>query len=410
MNPVTAAAPPATMDDVAALAGVSTSTVSRALRDSPLISASTRERVRQAADQLDFALSRAASALATGRLGRIGLLVSGPLSTWFNASVLDAAYAELRASGQELVIYSTKTEDDRAEFFATLPAQRNVDALIVASFRLRPDEYARLAELSVPVVYLNQQVENSASVFIDDAAAAALGTRHLINLGHRRIAYVTTRDPEGFTFSAAHRHDGVQQAVAQHNLAHPDDQVSAVAVTVEATGGGVEVGQLAVGQLLGGDTLPTAVVTESDEVAMSLIPALQRAGLRVPSDVSVLGFDDNVLAPLFDLTTIAQPVADLGRAAARAALTLSQHGPEALEQHPPAARHPAGAPWLDSGAAVRGLSTTPVRTAAGPPYDDARDRADRGGRGSRRGGDRGSQAGAPGRRTAAAVSSRCRTA
>jgi DNA-binding LacI/PurR family transcriptional regulator len=165
------------MDDVAALARVSTSTVSRALRDSPLISPATRERVRSAAAELDFALSRTASALATGRLGRIGLLVSGPLNTWFNSSVLDAAYASLRDAGQELVIYSTQNALDRSQFFATLPAQRNVDALIVASFALTAGEYARLAELSVPVVYLNQRVEGSASVFIDDAAAAATGAR-----------------------------------------------------------------------------------------------------------------------------------------------------------------------------------------------------------------------------------------
>ncbi|HEY5786890.1 MAG TPA: LacI family DNA-binding transcriptional regulator [Microlunatus sp.] len=331
---MTATASPATMDDVAALAGVSTSTVSRALRDSPLISPSTRDRVRQAADRLDFALSRTASALATGRLGRIGLLVSGPLNTWFNSSVLDAAYTTLREAGQELVIYSTKSAADRSHFFATLPAQRNVDALIVASFALSPEEYARLAELSVPVVYLNQQVENSACVFIDDVAAAASGARHLINLGHRRIAYVTTRDPEGFTFSAARRFDGVLRAVEQHNQAYDTDPVDTLAVTVDATGGGPEVGQLAVAQLLSGPFLTTAVVTESDEVAMSLIPALQRAGLRVPTDVSVLGFDDNALAPLFDLTTVAQPVAELGQAAARAALALTVHGPEGVdEQH-----------------------------------------------------------------------------
>jgi len=333
MTPVTTAAAPATMEDVAALAGVSTSTVSRALRDSSLISSRTRERVRQAAAQLDFALSRTASALATGRLGRVGLLVSGPLNTWFNSSVLDAAYATLREAGQELVIYSTKSAADRAQFFATLPAERNVDALIVASFALTADEYARLAELSVPVVYLNQQVEGSACVFIDDASAAATGARHLINLGHRRIAYIATRDPAGFTFSAARRFDGVQQAVELHNQAYATDPVDTLAVTVEATGGGPEVGQLAVGQLLSGTFLPTAVVTESDEVAMSLLPALQRAGLRVPTDLSVLGFDDNTLAPLFDLTTVAQPVAELGHTAARAALDLTRASPGHLDQH-----------------------------------------------------------------------------
>ena len=333
MGPVTTAAAPATMDDVAALAGVSTSTVSRALRDSPLISPATRERVRSAASELDFALSRTASALATGRLGRVGLLVSGPLNTWFNSSVLDAAYATLREAGQELVIYSTKSAADRSQFFATLPAQRNVDALIVASFALTADEYARLAELSVPVVYLNQQVEGSACVFIDDAAAAATGARHLINLGHRRIAYVATRDPAGFTFSAARRFDGVRQAVELHNQAYGTDPVDTLAVTVDATGGGPEVGQLAVGQLLSGTFLPTAVVTESDEVAMSLLPALQRAGLRVPTDISVLGFDDNALAPLFDLTTVAQPVAELGHTAARAALDLTRRGPDGPGEH-----------------------------------------------------------------------------
>jgi DNA-binding LacI/PurR family transcriptional regulator len=332
MTPVTTAAAPATMEDVAALAGVSTSTVSRALRDSSLISSRTRERVRQAAAQLDFALSRTASALATGRLGRIGLLVSGPLNSWFNSSVLDAAYATLREAGQELVIYRAKNAADRSHFFNTLPAQRNVDALIVASFTLRSEEYARLAELSVPVVYLNQRVEGSASVFIDDVAAAATGARHLINLGHRRIGYVTTRNPEGFTFSAARRFDGVRQAVEEHHRAYGSDPVETLTVTVDATGGGPEVGQLAVGQLLSGTFLPTAVITESDEVAMSLLPALRRAGLDVPTGISVLGFDDNALAPLFDLTTVAQPVAELGQAAARAALALTEGATDGLDE------------------------------------------------------------------------------
>jgi DNA-binding LacI/PurR family transcriptional regulator len=322
------------MEDVATLAGVSTSTVSRALRDSPLISSSTRERVRQAASRLDFALSRTASALASGRLGRIGVLVSGPLSTWFNSSVLEAVYAALRAAAQELVIYRIRDSAERTSFFAALPANRNVDALVVASFALRPTERERLAAMSLPIVYLNQQVTGSASIFIDDAGAADSGVRHLINLGHRRLAYVTTRNLEGFTFSASLRYDGVLRAVEQHNDAHDDDPIEApVRIAVDAMGGGLEVGQLAVGQLLSGDDLPTAVVAENDEVAMSLLPALARAGLRVPADLSVLGFDGNTLASLFDLTTIAQPVADLGRYAAEAAVTLSEGAGELDEPH-----------------------------------------------------------------------------
>ncbi len=328
---MTATASPATMDDVAALAGVSTSTVSRALRDSPLISPATRERVRSAAAELDFALSRTASALATGRLGRIGLLVSGPLNTWFNSSVLDAAYATLRDAGQELVIYSTQNAVDRSQFFATLPAQRNVDALIVASFALTADEYARLAELSVPVVYLNQRVEGSASVFIDDAAAAATGARHLINLGHRRIAYVTTRDPAGFHLQCGPppRRGAAGRRAAQPGVRHrsrrpPSPSRSTPPAVARRSASSPS------GSCSAAASSPRRVVTESDEVAMSLLPALQRAGLRVPADLSVLGFDDNTLAPLFDLTTVAQPVAELGHAAARAALALTRHSPVGL--------------------------------------------------------------------------------
>lgn len=288
----------------------------------------------QDADRLDFAPSRTASALASGRLGRIGVLVSGPLNTWFNATVLESAYATLRPTGQELVIYRAADAEDRAAFFATLPARRNVDALIVASFALREEECDRLAELSVPVVYLNQRVPGSPSVFIDDVAAAASGVRHLINLGHRRIAYVTTRNLDGFTFSATQRSDGMLRAIAQHNRLRTDDPMpEPTRIVVESRGTGPEIGQQAVGELLSGDTLPTAVVTEHDEIAMSLVPALARAGLRVPSDISVLGFDDNLLAPLFDLTTVGQPVAELGRLAAETAVTLSADAGELAQLH-----------------------------------------------------------------------------
>lgn len=331
------------MEDVAALARVSTSTVSRALRGSPLISAGTRERVRKAAEQLDFAVSRTASALASGRLGRIGVLVSGPLNTWFNSSVLEAVYASLREAGRELVIYRIRDAADRTEFFATLPARRNVDALIVASFALRPDERARLAELSVPVIYLNQRVADHPCVFIDDAAAAATGTRHLLHLGHRRVAYVTTRTLDAFSFSASSRFAGVRHAIEHHNRHRPEDPADPPShLVVDALGGGPEVGQLAVGRLLSGETVPTAVVAETDEIAMSLLPALARAGLRVPADVSVLGFDDNALAPLFDLTTVAQPVTELGRQSAEVALALSPGTP--LDSTAPDSRPPDSRP------------------------------------------------------------------
>jgi DNA-binding LacI/PurR family transcriptional regulator len=306
---------PSTMLDVAELAGVSTSTVSRALSGSELVSRATRQRVLATASELSFAVSRAASSLATGRVGRIGVLVSGHLRSWFNGSILDGIYASLRDRGLELLIYRITDTHEREQFFATLPARRNADALIVASFALTPAEQERLRDLSMPLVYLNQRVAGSPSVSIDDAAGARMGTRHLLNLGHRRIGFVTSNNRAGFFYSAAERIDGFRSEVTA--AAVPvEDQVTLVARTVSD-------GEQVVAQLLAQQQLPTALLVESDELAMSLLGGCSRIGLRVPEDLSVLGFDDHELAATFGLSTIAQPVDLLGREAAGMAVRLT---------------------------------------------------------------------------------------
>ena len=137
--------PPSSMADVAARAGVSISTVSRALRGSPLVSADTTLRVVQAAEDLHFAVSRAASSLASGKLDRIAVLLSGSLGSWFNGCLLDAIYAVLHERRQELLIYRTLSREQRDEFFATLPARRNADALIVGSLELTASPATALA-------------------------------------------------------------------------------------------------------------------------------------------------------------------------------------------------------------------------------------------------------------------------
>ena len=196
------------MEDVAALAGVSVATVSRALRDSPLVSAATRTKVLAAADELDFAVFRPASALASGRVGRIAVLISGPVRGWFNGAALDGLYDGLRAADQELAVYRVTDLPERTAFFATLPVRRNADALVVTSFALTPDELERLDSIGMPLVYVNQDVAGSPSVSIDDVEATRLGIRYLINLGHRRPAFAQVDNRAGFTYSALGRLDG----------------------------------------------------------------------------------------------------------------------------------------------------------------------------------------------------------
>lgn len=307
--------PPATMADVAARAGVSVATVSRALRGSDLVAAATIARVRAVADELGFSVSRSASGLATGRLGRIAVLVGGALHSWFNGSILDAIYGRLHAADQELSIFRILNRAERDEFFTTLPARRNADAIIVASFALTRAERARLSALSMPVVYLNQQARGAASVSIDDVAAARSGVRYLGNLGHRRIAFGRTENRMGFGFSAIERVDGFRRERSAAGVP--------AAEQVVLTASDVRDGDGLLGQLLALDPMPSALLVDSDELAMSLLEAMLRSGLRAPEDLSVLGFDDHSMAALFGLSTIAQPVGLLGERAAEMALTLA---------------------------------------------------------------------------------------
>ncbi|MET1006158.1 MAG: LacI family DNA-binding transcriptional regulator [Propionibacteriaceae bacterium] len=309
------------MEDVAALAGVSVTTVSRALRQSPLVSAATTARVVAAAAELSFAVSRNASSLATGRLGRIGVLVSGHLASWFNGSILDGIYATLRDADVELLIYRITDTTERDSFFATLPARRNADALIVASFALSSQEQERLQDLAMPLVYLNQTVAGARSVSIDDAAGARMGARHLLNLGHRRIAYVKVDNRAGFFYSSEQRIDGFRAELTDAGLALTDQP------TLRARS--FSDGEQVVAQFLALSPLPTALMVDSDELAMSILSACSRMGVRTPEDVSVLGFDDHAMAVTFGLSTIAQPVDRLGREAATLALSLVGSDPAA---------------------------------------------------------------------------------
>jgi LacI family repressor for deo operon, udp, cdd, tsx, nupC, and nupG len=303
-----------TMQDVADRAGVSVTTVSRALRQSQLVSVETRSRVLAAADELSFAVSRTASSLATGRLGRVGVLVSGHLGAWFNGTILDGIYATLRDAGLELLIYRITDAGERERFFSTLPARRNADALIVASFALTPAEQERLRDLSMPLVYLNQTVDGATSVSIDDVAGARTGARHLLNLGHRRIAYVGADARPDFFFSSARRVEGFHGELTAAGV--PAEQ------QIRLTARSASDGENVVSQFLAQSVLPTALMVDSDELAMSVMAACWRMGLRTPEDVSVLGFDNHAMAVTFGLSTIAQPTDLLGREAATMALAL----------------------------------------------------------------------------------------
>lgn len=301
--------------DVARHAGVSVSTVSRSLRGASNVAPTTRERVRQAASALAYVPLPAASRLASGRTGTIGVIV--PFTTrWFFAEVLAGAENALRMGGHDLLLYNVGDACSRSSFFAELPLRRRVDAVLTIASSLSDVERERLVELRVPVVSVGQRCRGFPRVGIDDEGSAAMAVRHLLLMAHRDIAMISgvLDDPLGRSTTRA-RQAGFWQAIEEAGAELRPDQVVAEPWGV---GGGIR----AMERLLARRTLPTAVFAESDEMAMGAMHVLRRARLDVPGRMSLIGFDDHEMAAAADLTTIAQPVRQQGELAARMLLDV----------------------------------------------------------------------------------------
>ncbi|MGP3991941.1 LacI family DNA-binding transcriptional regulator [Streptomyces sp. 3N207] len=304
------------MADVAERAGVSTSTVSRTLRGMSTVSPEVRGRVEQAARELNFAVSRQAASLVTGRTGTMAVLVP-TLNSWFMGAALSSLAPLLRAAGMELNVYVMADLAARTAFFERLPARRNADALLVFSFDLTDEETTRLDNLGMPVIYGSQHVEGRPSVYVDDVAGALHGTRNLINFGHRRIAFIQTIGASGFSFSSNERLLGYQQALTEAGIPLDDDLVVATLASGDKRGTAE-----ALGKLLSLREPPTAIFAEQDEVAVATLWTLRKMQIAVPDRISLLGFDDQPMADWFDLSTVAQSPSDIGREAGELALAL----------------------------------------------------------------------------------------
>lgn len=313
----------ASIEDVAKLAGVSIATVSRSLRGLPDVAAATRDKVLAAARELDYVASPFAARLASGRSSTVGVVVPF-VHRWFFAEVLGAVESVLSASGYDLLLHNLGSSEGREQFFTILPVRKRVDAVVVVSLALTDDEVEALKSLDMPIGVLGAAHPGFFSVRIDDVAAAQRAVEHLVSLGHRRIALIggDTDDPMRFT-PPHHRLTGFRDALRAHGIT-PEDALERLGYFT------VEGGEAAMVDLLALPDRPTAVFAESDEMAYGAMRAIRRAGLRVPQDIAVIGFDDHQTADLLDLTTIRQPVAEQGAKLA-AMLLACLANPEATE-------------------------------------------------------------------------------
>jgi DNA-binding LacI/PurR family transcriptional regulator len=312
----------ATSEDVARAAGVSTATVSRALRGVDGVNAATRERVLTAARELGYVASPAASRLAGGRTGTVAVVVPY-ITRWFFAEVISGAEQVLRDQGMDLLLYNLGHVEGRERYFSGEALRNRADAVLVLCLPLSDAELEALGGASIPVALVGADIEHCPSVRIDDVAGARTAVRHLVNLGHERIALISGErsEPMGFT-TPIDRRRGYRETLEEAGL--PADPGLEVAGDFT-----VEGGANAMAELLARRDPPTAVFAESDEMAFGALRTLRNAGLSAPRDISLIGFDNHALADLMDLTTIAQPVREQGARAAQLLLdVLDGHGGE----------------------------------------------------------------------------------
>ena len=302
--------------DVAALAGVSTTTVSFVLneRAGASISPETRKRVLAAAAELGYQPHASARGLAGGRSHTIGLVVRQSPEQVAEDALLAETLRGLslaaRAARYRVLVEPLGVRDGT---YGDLIRSRGTDGLVVSGPRIDDQELSALAGAGAPVVIQGSLPgARIPSVDVDNVAAAHVATRHLLDLGHRVIACVTNA-PFDYT-AARERREGYVLALEEAGIAVDDDLI--VQANFDAASG-----RRAMAGLLERHDL-TAAFIASDVVAFGAMAAIREAGLRVPDDISIVGFDDIPLAAYFDppLTTIRLPAHDLGRAAGVALL------------------------------------------------------------------------------------------
>lgn len=307
--------------DVAKLAGVSRTTVSFVLNDVPgvKITEETRQRVFDAARQLNYYPTAAARSLASGKTHRIGLILGEGrdrlAADAFLPTFLQGVTASVHRRGYFLMLQLAEDVPSH-EAYVRLIREQQVDGLILSGPRSDDPLLNQLAEEHYPLI-LHGRLEDFdlPCVDIDNHAGAYQAVNHLIGLGHKRIGFISNAPL--FYSGTQDRFAGYQHALEEHDLPLDPELVCSAAFLPES-------GRAAMEQLLSLPERPTAVFAASDVVALGALSAIHAAGLRIPEDMAVVGFDDIFLAAHAHppLTTVRVPAYGLGWTAAEILITL----------------------------------------------------------------------------------------
>ncbi|PDO10649.1 MAG: LacI family transcriptional regulator [Candidatus Reconcilbacillus cellulovorans] len=296
----------ATIYDVAREAGVSIATVSQVINGKGKISEERRREILKIMEKLNYQPSVIAAALTGKKTYTLGLLVPDIANPFF-AEFARAVEDEGHRVGYNLIFCSTDNREDRVERYLTLFRQKKVDGVIIGTGIENDKLLNPLVQQGVPVVLFAREAPDLPvhTVVVDDAGGGALAARHLAELGHRRFG-VLAESPK--ISSSRERIRGFRAAVEEAGCELPDKFVAHCGPSVSDSK------RYALDLLLRSDR-PTALFCCNDLLAIGALQAAREIGLRVPQDISVVGFDDTILASVSDppLTTVAQPIETIGK-------------------------------------------------------------------------------------------------
>jgi len=300
-----------TIRDVARLAGVSLGTASNVLNNPSIVATETRRRVLDAIAKTGFVRSTAAHQLRVGKSRTIGVVLLD-LANPFFAEMVKGAEAVLRENGYVLVVCSSDESKEQEKRYLRALEEHRVDGLLITPVERDLASIGALAARGVPTVLLDREGAKTGlcSVTVDDVRGGELAASHLLGLGHAHIAFVN--GPTSIR-QCADRRQGVRRAFKRKGLS-PDEGLRELVAPALS----VEQGERAAGLLLAQRPLPTAVMCANDLLALGVLKGLTKAGVAVPDEVALVGYDDVAFASMLSppLTSVRQPKYELGVSAA----------------------------------------------------------------------------------------------
>lgn len=299
-----------TIFDIARESGVSYSTVSRTLNGFEFVKPSTREKVLAAAKKLGYVPNSQARSLAGGSSALIGVLVP-TLSNSYIIEILHGIDEELAQSHYNLILYSTNRHQGKEATYVANIVNGAADGLLLVAPSITDPYLEVLRQQDFPYVLIDQddRIEQSMMVKANNRQGAYEATRYLIELGHRRIGFLAGLPQLN---SATERFEGYKAALADHGIPFREDYVARGDFRVQ-------VGHQGVQKLLALRDVPTAIFAANDLSALGAMDAVREHGLRIPEDISLVGFDDIPQAAIAypKLTTVRQPLDQMGREAVK---------------------------------------------------------------------------------------------